>query len=452
MERMVKKVIKLISWVFNFCEVKGGKELLAAIPRVIRWVAKEEAVRSVSSPTVSPTAGARMEKRIAKEREKKVAKENVKVMIQQLEHFLSTHYHFRFNLLSEQPEYCNLGQEEEGYLQVTQRVLNSLCIEAQEAGIACWDKDVKRFLYSLRLKNYHPLLAYMEQLPAWDGQDRITPLAHRIATDELWVAGFRCWLLGMTNQWMGRATQCANSLAPMLISARQGWGKSTFCSLLVPDGLKPYYTDSFELTGQLGCEQKLAFFGLINLDEFDRISVKKLPLLKNLMQMATINFRKAHRASFSHMPRIASFIGTSNQQELLADPSGSRRYLCMELTHPIDVTPLAHKQLFAQLKALLVGGERHWLSAAEELEWQKRNRRFSRLSSAKSLFLRAYSVPQEGDSYQLLTSAAIHAALKKRYPVAMREVLASSYGRLLLSWGVERVHTAYGNQFKVVVG
>lgn len=40
----------------------------------------------------------------------------------------------------------------------------------------------------------------------------------------------------------------------------------------MPDGLRDYYTDSFELTGQSGCEQKLAQFGLINLDEYDRLS------------------------------------------------------------------------------------------------------------------------------------------------------------------------------------
>ena len=95
----------------------------------------------------------------------------------------------------------------------------------------------------------------------------------------------------------------------------------------MPDSLKDYYTDSFELTGQAGCEQKLAFFGLINLDEYDRLSPQKLPLLKNLMQMKKLDFRKSHRSSYSHLPRMASFIGTSNRKALLTDPSGSRRSL-----------------------------------------------------------------------------------------------------------------------------
>ena len=95
----------------------------------------------------------------------------------------------------------------------------------------------------------------------------------------------------------------------------------------MPDGLRDYYTDSFELTGQSGCEQKLAQFGLINLDEYDRLSPQKLPLLKTLMQMKKLDFRKSHRSSYSHLPRMASFIGTSNHKDLLTDPTGSRRYL-----------------------------------------------------------------------------------------------------------------------------
>ncbi len=62
----------------------------------------------------------------------------------------------------------------------------------------------------------------------------------------------------VTAQWSGHMARCANAVAPMLVSSEQGRCKSTFCELLMPDSLKDYYTDSFELTGQAGCEQKLA--------------------------------------------------------------------------------------------------------------------------------------------------------------------------------------------------
>lgn len=38
------------------------------------------------------------------------------------------------------------------------------------------------------------------------------------------------------------------------------------------------------------------------------------------MQMKKLDFRKSHRSSYSHLPRMASFIGTSNHKDLLTDP------------------------------------------------------------------------------------------------------------------------------------
>ena len=319
------------------------------------------------------TATAKQADPSSDKREKEQAADNREVQ-DRLENYLWKHYEFRFNVLTEQPEYCAKGQgTDTPYKIVTQRTLNTLCLEAHRHRINCWDKDVSRLLHSERLEDYHPFLTYMDTLPQWDGVDRVTPLAQRISKKAFWINGFHRWMLGMAAQWAGRMDRCANAVAPMLVSRMQGKCKSTFCQLLMPDGLRDYYTDSFELTGQSGCEQKLAQFGLINLDEYDRLSPQKLPLLKTLMQMKKLDFRKSHRSSYSHLPRMASFIGTSNHKDLLTDPTGSRRYLCAEVKEKIDCTPLEHKQLFAQLKAELEGGERYWFSAEEEAELQLRN-------------------------------------------------------------------------------
>ena len=50
----------------------------------------------------------------------------------------------------------------------------------------------------------------------------------------------------------------ANSVAPLLVSSRQGLGKSTFCRLLMPDALKAYYTESYDLGSPASAEAKLA--------------------------------------------------------------------------------------------------------------------------------------------------------------------------------------------------
>ena len=318
-------------------------------------------------------------------------------MLEALQCFLTARYNFRYNLLTEQTEYRGKEMPDEEYGIVAQRDLNTFCLEARSGGINCWDKDVSRLLHSRKVENYHPFLHYMSHLPQWDGVDRVTPLAVRISRKPMWVKGFHRWMLGVAAQWLGQAQDCANAVAPMLVSREHGKRKSSFCKILMPKELTPYYIDKFDLTSESGCEQKLSLFGLINMDEFDKYRAGQMPALKNLMQMTTLTFRRAHRPAFSHLPRIASFIGTSNMTDLLTDPTGSRRFLCAEVDDKIDCTPPDHAQLFAQLKAELSGGERYWFSEEEEKEIQHSNRNFYKMPAEQELFLRCFRMPQEGE-------------------------------------------------------
>ena len=365
-----------------------------------------------------------------------------------LERFLKKNYESRYNVLTEQAEVRTTGEQK--FRAVTQRVANTLCLAAQEAGIPCWDKDVLRLLNSERLTDFHPLLTYMAELPSWDGIDRVTPLAYRISTKAIWANGFHRWMLGIAAQWSGQMDRCANALAPMLISARQGMGKSTFCRQLVPESLANYYTDSFDLTAQASCEQKLSLFGLINLDEYDKLSPRKLPLLKNLMQMTALHYRKAHRVQYSHLPRMASFIGTSNRRDLLNDPTGSRRYLCIEVEKKIENTPLEHKQLFAQLMAELANGERYWFTGEEEKELMKHNEPYYIQPPMHDVFFQCFRLPEKGEAHQLYTSSYIYSILLKRFPKVMRGMNAHQFGKTLTLIGAERVHTVQGNVYRVV--
>ena len=50
--------------------------------------------------------------------------------------------------------------------------------------------------------------------------------------------------------------------------------------------------------------------------------------------------------------------------DILADPSGNRRFIGIELTAPIDVSHASnHRQLYAQALAALRSGAKHWFDA-----------------------------------------------------------------------------------------
>ena len=321
--------------------------------------------------------------------------DNNSILQKSLGTFLQEIIEFRFNLLSEETEYRYKRSEADRFYPVTQRDLNSICMEARRMGIDCWDRDVNRFVYSKEVKEYHPFRQYMERLPEWDGKDRVSDLARRVSSEPLWVEGVSS------------------------LDARLG---------LAMDG-----------------------FGLINLDEFDRLPDRKMALLKNWMQMAGMNVRKAHAKHFHPLPRLASFIGTTNQKNLLSDPTGSRRFLCVEVQSKINCEGIEHDQIYAQLKNELQKGERHWFTSAEEEAIMRSNEAFYKRPIEEDVFHACFRAACPGDlNVHPLSAASIFQILKEKNPAAMRSSTASNFGKVLTALHIERKHTRYGNLYQVV--
>ena len=379
-------------------------------------------------------------------------------MMQRLSRYLKLHYAFRYNLLTERTECARLNTEKADeshlltYTPVDSRILNGIALSAIENGVECWDRDIKRYVESDHVQGYHPFELYFNNLPEWDGKDRVTELAKRVSDKDVWVRAFHRWMLAVTAQWTGSGNRGrrANSVAPLLVSTTQGLGKSTFCRMLLPQELRDYFTESFDLTNASSAENKLASYGLINLDEFDRLSVSRMPQLKNLMQMEDLRVRRAYRRSAESLPRIASFIGTSNRRDLLTDLSGSRRFICVEVEHAIDcTTPIDHAQLYAQLLHELNSGGIGVSSKAEEEENQSALRPFCRITPAEELISSWFAFAEAGEQGACLMSAAdIYAILKRKNPAALKDCSCSSFSRLLAQLG-RRVHTRYGNGYWV---
>ena len=439
----------------------------------------EKKIGVISSEGTRKEAGPVFSKNIEKEAAPVSSKEAVKKakscsLMQEVTAFLTSRYRFRFNVLTEETEVAdvanitnivnNIPDTHLRYAKVDERWMNTLSMEAIETGIDCWDRDIQRFVRSRRISEYHPFTAYFEQLPEWDGTDRVSALARRVSDNPVWVNGFHRWMLGLSAQWMqfhpdtnnansANSINRANSVAPLLVSSRQGLGKSTFCRLLMPDALKAYYTESYDLSSPASAEAKLAAYGLINLDEFDKLSASKMPLLKNLMQASALNIRKAYKRSASALPRIASFIGTSNREDLLVDRTGSRRFLCVSLEHAIDcVTPVEHEQLYAQLKAELLSGKRSWFNKEEEQAIQQHNALFYKHIPEEEVFRLCFRfATQEDHPQEVLTLSAtqLFERMKSAHPSVMRGMTAYSLSRILPQLG-ERVHTAKGNVYRVV--
>ncbi len=368
-----------------------------------------------------------------------------------LQTFLAGHFEFRYNLLTEATEFRRKTAENKiSFHPVTERDLNAICLEAHRHGINCWDRDVARIVHSADVESFHPFRHYFRHLPAWDGHDRLHDLASRVSDSPLWIHAFHRWMLGVAAQWSGHSDGLhGHSTSPLLISDRQGLGKSTFCRALMPPELQAYYTDCVDLTRPDKVERQLTEMGLLNMDEFDRIPEKKHPLLKNLMQLSALNLRKAYRRHTCALPRIASFIGTSNSRELLSDPSGSRRFICILATHPIDSTGLNHTQIYAQLKAELESGKQYWFDHTDENDLQLHNAAFYRIRPAEEILLRHFRAAHPGEKGWLCSLPELLTRLRKLQPGVMTGITLPKLAQALTAAGIPKVHTHYGNRYRV---
>ena len=368
---------------------------------------------------------------------------------EQLLRLLEERHEFRYNLLAEVPEFRERGSVAP-FRRVTPLDLNTLSIRAIDARIGVWQRDVQRVLHSALIPAYHPLTHYMELLPAWDGRDRLRPLAERISASALWVQCFSVWLRALAAQWMAYPTVTANDLVPLLVSRRQGLRKSTFCRLLMPPELSDYYADKFELTATAAHEPRLAKLGLINLDEFDRYTPRQNATLKNLLQLKSLSMRRSYRQELMALPRVASFIATSNVNEVLTDPTGSRRFVCVEVNAPIDCSPIDHAQLFAQLRSEVLSGAPCYLDRATTEALERSNAPFRVFSPLAERFSRFFRLPTTDAPGEWHTVTELYDRFRRRCPAAVRGLSLQTFAREVRSLGFPAAHRRRGNCYRVV--
>ncbi len=368
-----------------------------------------------------------------------------------LKEYMKARYKLRYNTMTDSAEYCENHSFHTAFKPVTMRVMSSMALNAQESGLDVWYRDVKHYVISDRLPDYDPVKEFFRKLPAWDGKDRIRPLMARVPTDNpMWTEHGYCWFISMVAHWQGRDEEHGNTLSPLFVGG-QGCGKSTFCLKLLPPELRQYYTDGIDLTKRRDCELALTRYLLINLDEFDQVTDRYQGFLKYLQQKASVSTRRPYATQTETMKRNASFIATSNHSDLLSDPSGSRRFICVQVTGIIDNSqPIDYPQLYVQAVAALDRGERYWLEAEEERALIEANDDFRRRPLVEELFWHYYRPAEPGEDCRKLTAGEIYLAIQEKSKKDLGSKMLGHFGRLLKKLVPLSVRSGRGTLYLVV--
>ena len=243
--------------------------------------------------------------------------------------YLEAKYNITYNEISHDFQISFIGSKEWQYLN-----LNSLIIELAKAGIDIPNGKLEILIRSEWIPKCNPIKAYFENLPKWDGMDHILKLASYVPTYEKEAFNYHF------EKWLVRTIKCAleknyfNKQAFVLSHQGQNSGKSTWCRFLCPLELAEYMAE--DISNDKDARIQLCRNFLYNLDELAVLSKKDVNALKSFFSKTFINERLPYDKKNTTLPRICSFVGSTNMASFLNDETGSVRWLCFELKGKID--------------------------------------------------------------------------------------------------------------------
>lgn len=273
---------------------------------------------------------------------------------------------------------------------------SSLWIELQKSGIKIPQNSLRAILKSDYVRKYNPLKTYFKTLPKWDGvTDHIAQYTNFVKlgsyeSSEQFLYHFRKWCV--------RAVKCAiitsyfNKQAFVLTDDGKGQniGKSTWIRFLCPSKLSKYIAEDIS-NNDKDTRIMIGKNFLINMDELAALSKKEINQLKSLFSKDQINDRLPYDSKNTIIPRVASFIGSTNMSTFLHDETGSVRWLCFV----IEDIDWRYKEVFnidklwAQAYALSKDDKFiAELSREDIIENEIRNDKFQYLSSERESLIK----------------------------------------------------------------
>ena len=328
--------------------------------------------------------------------------------------FFDRRYQLRYNVVKQVTEFRPNDQSFLPWQPLTDRDLRRIAFEEMLEGGQGWMIDIELYVNSSLVRRYHPIHEFLGGVGQWNQKhDYIEEYARRLKTDyEHWPRYFHRWLLAMVAQALDKSRDHGNSVVPLLIGT-QAMKKSTFCKNILPYQLREYYMDDIKMDNSEQVERVLGRMWLVNIDEYNAKTEREQAKIKRLLTEKDVQVRRMRSDQYTMTPRLCSFIATTNERQPLCDPTGSRRYLCVEMTGQADMSgTVNYKQMYAQAVWELEHGAQYWFSDDDEREITAHNAKYQLRSSLEEVLANLYE-PADRTKEHLLTTTAIQQHLTR---------------------------------------
>lgn len=284
------------------------------------------------------------------------------------------------NAYSERLRYSTLSKQVEMDSQLIDPdfVYLSLLEEGLDVGSKEFAIDV--FLYLAKKHQYNPVQEYLEQCHQThkgDGIDLLNNAASRyLGNDEpLHNAFLRKTLIAAVARALSPGCKVDTAL---IFVGRQGVGKSSFWAILAGE----WFCDS--LSGQTSdTDEKLKLYSawIHEWAELEQVFKRKeTSQVKSFLSATTDTFRQPWGRSAEKHPRHSVIVGTTNEDDFLADSTGSRRYWVVPIKNKVCLELLERERdvLWSAAVHAYKEGASWTLSQAEAAQSEKQNQHYQR--------------------------------------------------------------------------
>lgn len=255
--------------------------------------------------------------------------------------------------------------------------------ETHSTAVAAWIQNVYRMNVSEALIRrcvrevadgyiIRPVYDYLVGL-VWDGVPRLDTWLHRYLGAEdtaLMTAYGRTWMVGAARRGLQPGCQCDHTL---VLQGPQGARKTTVVRILSRAGVRLPMRAFGSMPSDVRDKDALARAGstwIMEIGELDAMRKSERTAVKDYLTQTHDTYRGAYEAKAKTHARTCAFIGTTNDDTFLEDPTGSRRFWVVEVG-AVDVDALSADvdQLWAEAVALVSEGVQPYLPP--ELEQQR---------------------------------------------------------------------------------
>jgi predicted P-loop ATPase len=202
--------------------------------------------------------------------------------------------------------------------------INSIYLDTKAVFKEATKDLVTAIIFSNRIESYNPLHEFFEEdLHTDDLCPNLTHLLNSVITDtpnaDKWICK---WLVSVVASAYGNHSP----LVLIFSGEKQGTGKTHWFRYLLPKRLRYLFAESKMDAGK--DDEILMCLKLIILDdEYGGKSKKEEKRLKELTSKEFINVREPYGRVSLDLRRLAVFCGTSNETQILNDPTGNRRQI-----------------------------------------------------------------------------------------------------------------------------